>query len=59
MKFWLSRTSNRLSAKAEEINLESLDDLLALAKQENEELIVSIYGANGHPSIEIYDWYRE
>ena len=53
MKFKLSRTTNPHKTKKIEIN--SLEELMALVKKEKEPIIVM----DDPPRLEIYDDYRE
>lgn len=56
MKFNLCRSSSR--ASEEEIELTSLEELIALINKEDCSIIVSV-DCDGEQSLEVYDGYRE
>lgn len=63
MKAYVSRTSRKYTDEDEVLEINSLEDLFRLMKENDESLVLSLYGGDVIDDcdfhIEIYDDYRE
>lgn len=59
MKFLLRRTSGPFGNVAKEIDINSLEELMALRRREGWPIIIGAAPDDGPGELEIYDDYRE
>lgn len=60
MKFLLHRTSDAYGARTKEVEINSLEELMALRRREGWPIVIDAAPDDGEPgTLEIYDDYRE